>query len=183
MVEHAGAAPSSWLVRWAHLVPAGAQVLDLACGRGRHARWLAARGCQVSAIDRDAEALAALAGLERITARLADLEGDTWPIEDGGYDAVVVTNYLYRPRVAALVQALRAGGVLLYETFMVGNEQYGRPRSPQFLLRENELLEVFGASLATIAFEQGAVDRPDRAIVQRYVGIRSARAAGAALAT
>lgn len=182
MTEHAPAAPSPWLVRWAHLIPIGALVLDLACGHGRHARWLAARDCRVTALDRDAAALASLAGLERISPRQVDLEGDAWPLEDDAYDSIIVTNYLYRPRLAALAHALRGDGVLIYETFMVGNEQYGRPRNPQFLLREDELLEVFGRSLATIAFEQGTVDRPDRAVVQRYVGIRSASARAVVLA-
>lgn len=178
MSEHDALRPSAWVVRWAHLIEPGSRILDLACGRGRHARWFAERGCQVSAVDRDAEAIASLAGKKSLVAWQADLEQGPWPFAASEFDAIVVTNYLYRPRLASLSQALAADGVLIYETFMLGNEAFGRPRNPEFLLRDSELLEVFGATLATIGFEQGTIESPKPAVIQRYVGVRgdSARA-------
>jgi SAM-dependent methyltransferase len=159
--------PSPWLARWAPLIPAGGEVLDVACGSGRHTRFLAARGCRVVAVDRDAAALAALAALRGVTVRTADLEGAPWPFAPGQFDGVVVANYLHRPLFDALAAALRPGGVLVYETFMQGNELLGRPSNPDFLLRPGELLEAFGRRLAVVAFEQGRVEVPKPAVIQR----------------
>jgi SAM-dependent methyltransferase len=160
--------PSPWLVRWAHLIPAGGHVLDVAAGGGRHTRWLAERGHAVTAIDRDAAAMAALGAVAR--AIVADIEKGPWPLPGHRFDAVVVTNYLWRPILADIVGALAPGGVLVYETFAVGNETVGRPSNPQFLLRPGELLEV-AATLRIVAYEHGFLDAPRR-FVQRVVAVR-----------
>jgi SAM-dependent methyltransferase len=149
-------------------------VLDLACGRGRHARLFAARGCRVVAADRDPDAVAALQGTQGITTLCVDLEGAPWPFAAASFDAIVVANYLHRPQFPHIVATLRAGGVLLYETFMAGNERYGKPSNPAFLLQPGELLEAFGGVLSVVAFEQGVVGSPARAVVQRLSAVRDA---------
>ena len=166
--------PSDWVQRFAGLICAGGRVLDVASGPGRHARLLAAMGYRVEAVDRDALALAALDGCAGIAVREADLEGGPWPYVTQSFDGVVVTNYLYRPRFAALLDCLRPEGVLIYETFMTGNETMGRPSNPQFLLRAGELLDRVRARLTVIAFEQGRVDSPKPAVVQRICAVASA---------
>jgi len=165
-------APSAWVTRFAPLVPAGGRVLDLACGGGRHARWLAARGYQVEAVDRDAAALATLQDVPGVTPRQAELEDGPWPLAGAQFDGIVVTNYLYRPRFAALLDCLAAGGVLIFETFMVGNERFGKPSNPDFLLRPGELLERLGGDYSIVAFEQGEVAAPRPALIQRVCALR-----------
>jgi len=160
-------APSSWVRRFAVLIPAGGRILDLACGSGRHARLLANLGYHVEATDRDSLALAALDGSQRIITRAADLENSPWPFDPACFDGVIVTNYLFRPRFDALIDVLRPGGVLIYETFMVGNEAFGKPSNPDFLLQPGELLDRVRSRLTVIAFEQGRVDFPNPAFVQR----------------
>ena len=170
---HGPEAPSDWVARWAHLVPAHARVLDLACGGGRHARFFAARGNPVTACDRDPALLAGLATVGGIAVRQADLEdGSPWPFADVQFGAVVVTNYLHRPLFPAIAAALAPGGVLLYETFVLGNERYGKPSNPRFLLRKDELLEAFGRDLVVAAYEQGRVHRGNPALVQRLCALR-----------
>jgi SAM-dependent methyltransferase len=169
--------PSAWVERWARLIAPGAEVLDLACGEGRHARLLAARGHQVTALVRDREALAALADLAGIDTLRADLEdGSPWPLAGRRFGGIVVTNYLHRPLFRNLIDALAPQGVLIYETFMSGNERFGKPSNPQFLLRPGELLEAFGAALGVVAFEQGVVTRPKPAALQRLCALRGAAA-------
>lgn len=162
---------SAWVRRFAPLIRSGAAVLDLACGRGRHARWLAARAWQVMAVDRDREALSRLAGLAGVETLCADLEGGEWPLAGREFDGIVVTNYLFRPRFAALLACLKPGGVLIYETFMLGNERFGRPANPEFLLRPGELLERLGGAFAVVAFEQGVVRAPREAAIQRICAV------------
>lgn len=164
--------PSPWVRRWAGLIQPRGSVLDLACGYGRHARYLAALGFAVVAVDRDPAALATLESLGGIEARLADLEGAPWPFAAARFDGVVVTNYLHRPLFGNLVASLRAGGVLIYETFAAGNEEYGRPSNPEFLLRPNELLQSV-EPLALVAFEQGMVATPKPAVIQRVCAMRT----------
>lgn len=167
-MSHPGGAASPWLLRWAHLIRRHGRVLDLAAGGGRHSRWLAARGFAVTAVDRAAEAMAALADVAETV--VADLEGAPWPLGGRRFDAVVVTNYLWRPLFPAIVAALDAGGVLLYETFAAGNETVGRPARPDFLLGRGELLGV-AANLHVVAYEDGFLADPDR-FVQRIAAVR-----------
>lgn len=159
--------PSPWIERFAPLIPPGGRVLDLACGKGRHARFFARRGHPVEAVDRDAAALAALAGVEGVTTREADLEGGPWPYYGEAFEGIVVSRYLHRPLMPNLLNALGAGGILIYETFMVGNERLGKPANPAFLLRPGELLELVRRRFTVVAFEQGEVAAPWPAVVQR----------------
>jgi SAM-dependent methyltransferase len=170
-------APSPWVVRFAPLIAPGARVLDLACGEGRHARFLAGAGHPVLAVDRDAAALAALGTHPGVVTRQVDLEAGAWPLAGERFAAIVVTRYLYRPILGALVAALDDDGILLYETFAAGNEAYGRPANPEFLLREDELLASFGGRLRVVAFEQGRVQGDGRAcVLQRIAAVGRARA-------
>jgi SAM-dependent methyltransferase len=163
---HSDLAPSDWVARWAPLVERG-PVLDVACGAGRHARFFADRGLEVVAVDREEQALP-----KNIRFVKADLEdGSPWPFDGQRFGAVVVTNYLHRPLLSRLAAALEESGVLIYETFMLGNEKFGRPSNPQFLLRPGELLEAF-AELHVAAFEQGRVERPKAAMIQRLCALR-----------
>lgn len=162
------------MLRWAHLIRAGGSVLDVACGSGRHLRWLAAQGWAVTGIDRDATALAPLQGLGRTFE--ADIESGPWPLVNERFDAVVVTNYLWRALWPVLRGSLAEGGVLIYETFAQGNEVFGKPSNPAFLLGPGELLEA-SQGLHVVAFEDGVLDAPLRR-VQRIVSVNSA-AAGA----
>ncbi len=171
-LQHDLLAPSAWVCRFARLITPGGTVLDLACGQGRHARYLAGLGYRVEAVDRDGASLTALAGVAGITARCADLESSPWPCEAGRYDGVVVTNYLHRPLVADILAALRPGGVLIYETFALGNEKLGRPSNPEFLLRPHELLQWVKGRLQVVAFEQGLVELPKPAVIQRICALR-----------
>ena len=156
---------SPWVARFAPLVRRQGSVLDVACGGGRHCRHFLARGHAVTGIDRDLGGTDA-AGAELIA---ADLEnGAPWPLPGRRFDAVVVTNYLWRPLFPALRGALAEGGVLIYETFAAGNEAYGRPRSPDFLLQRGELLAL-AHGLTVVAFEDGVV--ADRAVVQRICAV------------
>lgn len=160
--------PSEWVRRWAHLVPPGASVLDVACGGDRHLRWLHGRGHPVTGVDRDHEALAPLQGLGEILC--ADIEAGPWPFAGRTFGAVVVTRYLWRPLLPTLAASVAPGGVLLYETFAAGNETVGRPARPDFLLRPGELLQAC-AGLCTVAYEDGFLDAPER-FVQRIAAVR-----------
>ncbi|MBL8448061.1 MAG: methyltransferase domain-containing protein [Zoogloeaceae bacterium] len=171
------AAPSPWVTRFAPLLPTGAAVLDYACGRGRHARWLALRGYRVEAVDQDPAAIAGLAGVTHLEGRVADLEAGVWPYAGQQYDGVVVTHYLYRRRLPSLLGLVRPGGVLIYETFMVGNERFGKPSNPDFLLRPGELLELVRGAWTVVAFEQGEVARPRPAMIQRLCAVKGLGAA------
>lgn len=171
MPAHELQAPSEWVVRFAHLIPAGGRVLDMACGHGRHARHLRGLGHTVVAVDRDRQAVLSLEGAEGIEPVLADLESGPWPFPPRSFDGIVVTNYLHRPLFGHILAALRTGGVLIYETFAVGNEMFGRPSNPEFLLRRGELLELVAPGLQVVAFEQGIVSRPKPAVVERICAV------------
>jgi len=152
-------------------------VLDLAAGGGRHTSLLRARGFTVVAADRDTEALrrrfADDPGVEIVAVDLED--GGSWRL-GRGFDGIVVTNYFYRPLFPAMIDALAARGAVLYETFMMGNERFGRPSNPDFLLRPGELLDAFGGALTVVAFEQGIVDQPRPAAIQRIAAAKAAEA-------
>jgi len=170
--DHARLGPvSPWVARFAHLVPrqgeSGGTVLDLACGAGRHARHFLTRGHAVVALDRDVSGVADLGGTCGCEILEADLEGGGFPLAGRRFAGVVVTNYLHRPLLPALVAAVEPGGVLIYETFARGNERFGHPRNPDFLLRPGELLEAVAGRLAVVAFEEGFVAEPRAAVVQR----------------
>jgi len=170
--EDADAAVSPWLARFAAAIRAGGEVLDLAAGSGRNARWLAARGYRVEAVDRDAAALAALAGIAGVSVRVADLEHGGWPYAGRRFDGIVVSRYLHRPLLPLIEGALASGGVLIYETFMVGNERFGRPANPDFLLRSQELLDLArAAGLRVVACEEGEVALPRPAMLQRLCAV------------
>ena len=166
---HGTEAPSAWVQRWSHLVPAGGAVLDVACGHGRHLRWFAGRGHGVTGVDRSADAIAAVAPLGE--ALLADIEGGPWPFAGRQFAGVVVTNYLWRPLLPAIVACVAPGGVLIYETFAAGNETVGKPSRPDFLLQPGELLTAC-TGLRVVAFEDGFSPAPDR-FVQRIAAVRA----------
>jgi SAM-dependent methyltransferase len=166
MQGHEIAAPSAWVTRWAPLIPPGA-VLDVASGSGRHARFLASLGYRVSAVDRDPQTIPGVRFLR------ADLEdGSPWPLPGERFQGIVVTNYLHRPLFPVLADSLAPGGVLIYDTFMLGNERFGKPSNPAFLLRPGELWQAFGG-LHLIAFEQGYAAQPKPAMVQRLCAVRT----------
>ncbi|MBS1138573.1 MAG: SAM-dependent methyltransferase [Proteobacteria bacterium] len=161
------------MVRHAGLIPEGGKVLDLACGNGRHACLLASLGYTVAAVDRNSEAISKLSAVPDIVATELDLEGDEWPLAGQSFDGIVVTNYLWRPRLPDVIAMLAPGGVLIYETFMLGNEAYGKPSSPAFLLRPGELREVVqAAGLREIAFEEGYTASPKPAMRQAICAVR-----------
>ncbi|WP_422001516.1 class I SAM-dependent methyltransferase [Reyranella sp.] len=166
--------PSPWIVQWAGLVPAGATVLDVAAGGGRHALFFADRFHPVTAIDRDTSALPERADMERIQADLED--GSPWPLpwpQPGRrFGAVIVTNYLHRPLFPALLEAVDRGGILLYETFMAGNERFGKPSRPEFLLKDGELLELVRGRFSVVAYEARLISEPRMAMVQRIAARR-----------
>lgn len=167
--------PSPWIVRFAPLIAPGARVLDLAAGNGRHARFFAARQARVVAVDRDRAALAGLAGTPGIEPRAVDLESGAWPFAGERFDAIVVVHYLHRALLPHLLCALTDDGVVLYETFALGNASYGRPANPAFLLVPGELLD-FARRLTVVAFEQGLFAAPRPAVRQRLAAVGRARA-------
>jgi len=169
--------PSAWVARWLARLTRGARVLDYAAGSGRHSRLAASLGMRVLAVDRDAAALAALEGAHPqgggVETRVLDLEGGPWVLPAGGFDAVIVANYLFRPRFALVCGLLAPGGILVHETFAIGNEAFGRPSNPAFLLREGELYERSAAAgLTVLGYESGYTEAPRPAIVQRICAAR-----------
>ena len=162
-MAHGSDSPSPWVVRWAGLVKRG-PVLDVASGAGRHARFFAQKNLDVVAVDREAQSIP---GVRFVRADLED--GSPWPFAAERFGAIVVTNYLHRPLLPILASALAEDGVVIYETFMIGNERYGRPSNPHFLLRPGELLKSF-ANLTVLGFEQGTTGS---AVVQRICAVRA----------
>ena len=163
--DASGLQPAPWIVQWAGLVAPAASVLDLAAGRGRHSIFFADRGHKVTAVDRDVSTLLDHPNIERLQADLED--GSPWPLPDRRFGAAVVTNYLHRPLMPQLLDAVAPGGVLLYQTFMVGNERFGKPSRPEFLLKDGELLELVRGKFSVIAYEARLISEPAMAMVQR----------------
>lgn len=157
-------------MQWAGLVPPGAAVLDLAAGSGRHALFFAGRGHRVTAVDRDVSRLPDHPDIEKLQADLED--GSPWPLGGRSFGAAVVTNYLHRPLMPALLDAIAPGGVLLYETFMAGNERFGKPSNPAYLLKDGELLERVRGKFSVVAYEARLVSEPHMAMVQRIAARR-----------
>ncbi|MEZ6038237.1 MAG: class I SAM-dependent methyltransferase [Planctomycetota bacterium] len=177
MTTHERRNPNATIAAWAGDVPRGARVLDVAAGAGRHARLFAQRGCVVTAIDRDVAALRAVAAEATpgsIEVLEADLENAPWPLPGRAFDAIVIVDYLWRPLLPMLAASLAPGGLLLYETFAVGNERFGRPRNPDFLLRDGELRDFATAqALEVLDYWCGEVGAPPRAVRQRLLAQRS----------
>jgi SAM-dependent methyltransferase len=170
MADDARGEVSPWIARWAGLIAPGATVLDLAAGAGRHALFFAERGHRVTAVDRDISRLPSHPGIEVVRADLED--GSPWPLAERRFGAAVVTNYLHRPLMPALLDAVSPGGVLLYETFMEGNERFGHPTRPAFLLKDGELLELVRGTFSVTAYEARQVDEPKLAMMQRIAARR-----------
>lgn len=166
-------APSAWVTRFAFLVPAGGPVLDLAAGAGRHARYFLARGHHVTVVDHDTSRLDDLARHPGVEIHCADLETVRgWPLGARRFAGVIVVNYLHRPIMADIVAAVASPGALIYETFAVGNERFGKPSNPDFLLRPGELLAAVSSRLRVVAFEDLRLDAPRPAMVQRIAAVR-----------
>jgi SAM-dependent methyltransferase len=163
--------PAAWVVRFAARLQPGARVLDLACGHGRHARHLGRLGCSVTAVDVDPVCGESLREVSGVTFVQHDLENARWPFGAAAFDAVVVVHYLHRPSLPHLIESLAPAGLLIYETFAVGNERFGRPRNPDFLLRPRELLAAC-SGLRVLAFEDGIVDGSPPAALQRIAAVK-----------
>jgi SAM-dependent methyltransferase len=186
LITHNQSVPSEWVVRFASHIPqkdvAPFRVLDYACGFGRHALYLQGVGHTVLALDRD---LISLQGLQNnldvgkpfpMELRCIDLEQEKYALEDENelFAGIIVTNYLYRPHLSRLFDQLMIGGVLIYETFAMGNERYGKPSNPNFLLRENELLDIaMSKNFHIVAFEQLNVTLPKPAVIQRICAVKT----------
>jgi SAM-dependent methyltransferase len=164
--------PSSWVVRFAPLIPKGAAALDLACGSGRHSQLLANLGHSVLAVDQDISVIQS-GHSSTITPKCLNLEEEAWPLAGSKFGGIVVTNYLYRPHLDRLPELLEEGGILIYETFAMGNEKFGKPSNPNFLLNPGELL-AFAArhSLKVLAYEDIYMDEPKPAMVQRLCALK-----------
>jgi SAM-dependent methyltransferase len=162
-----GLAVSPWVARWLRLVAPESSVLDVACGSGRHTRLAAGQGHRVVALDRNVDALAGIEDVSGVVVVPADIETDQWPLAGQKFDAVVVTNYLHRPLFPELLRSVSDTGLLIYETFARGNERFGRPSNPDFLLDHGELYERVHDALRVLGYEDVYVETPKPAMVQR----------------
>ena len=166
---------SPWIRRFSGLLPEEGSVLDLAAGGGRHSRWLLNRGHRVTALDRQTDVLLDLQktdsnAAERLEVITADLEdGSPWPLSSRRFDAVIVVNYLWRPLFPSILESIEEGGLLLYDTFAVGHEAFGRPTNPDFLLKPGELLDMVAGRLTVIAYEHGRIDGPSGPAVKQRI--------------
>ena len=160
-------AASPWVVKHASRIRKNARVLDLACGSGRHALHLASLGLQVIAVDRDVSLLRAQQLPADLPLLEAELENAPWPFGEKEFDAIIVTNYLHRPLFSKMIATLKTDGILIYETFAMGNEKFGKPSNPAFLLQPGELLDVVRGKMRVIAYEDDYVELPKPAMIQR----------------
>jgi SAM-dependent methyltransferase len=168
---HNSLAASPWVRRWAANLAPGSRVLDVACGTGRHARFLAELGHKVTGVDVDAVALKGLEGVAGIEELVrADIETGPWPFEGRQFDCVLVTNYLWRELLPRIVAAVAPGGTLIYETFAQGHQRFGKPSNPDYLLRPRELLTA-ATGLRVLGYEDGFLPSPER-FVQRIAAMR-----------
>lgn len=167
--------PSVWVVANSRYLVPNAKVLDLACGDGRHTKFLIEKGFDVTSVDINQNALNEVAKISKSRVLLADLESGEWPFAERSFDGIVVTNYLHRPQLELIINTLTDRGLLIYETFMIGNERYGKPSNPTFLLRPNELNDAFAHSMLILKSEQGHIRFPKGAVVQRLCAVKRAR--------
>ena len=168
-------APSPWVVRFAPLITG--DVLDIACGGGRHTRYFLSRGHRVTAVDRDLGRIADLRDSTGLELYQSDLEAGDEELPKGLFGGVIVANYLWRPLLPAVIAAVADDGVLLYETFAAGNAAYGKPSNPDYLLQPGELLDAVGGQLQIVAYEHGITETPRPAVVQRICAVRRSGAA------
>ncbi len=160
--------PSPWVLRFSDRIPAGGDVIDIACGAGRHGRLLLEKGHPVTFVDIDTEGLDDLGGRSDVAVIETDLETEGfWPFAGHAYDGVIVTNYLWRPILPQIIDLVAPGGLLIYETFAVGNEAFGKPSNPDYLLKPDELLSAIDGKLEVLEFEQVETETPKPAVVQR----------------
>lgn len=175
IASHRAQDPSPWVVNYSHLVPIGGLVLDLACGAGRHGRFFREQGHPVVMLDRDISSITDMASDEMVEIIATDLEdGRPWPLAGRLFDAIVVANYLYRPILPNIISSIAPGGALLYETFSAGNEKFGRPSNPDFLLTHEELLIATRPELRAVAFEEREVTSPRPAAIQHIAAVKDA---------
>ena len=164
---------SGWVYRHAGRIPPNSEILDLACGNGRHARYLANYGHRITLVDRDLSGVADLAGDRRFTLIKHDLEHSPWPLTERNFGGIIVTNYRYPPLYPHLITTLTDNGTLIYDTFAVGNERYGHPHNSAFLLEPGELLNAFAADLHIVAYDHGYMGTPKAAIRQRLCACKN----------
>ena len=167
--------PSVWVVTNSRYLVRNAKVLDLACGNGRHTKFLIEKGFDVTSVDLNQNALNEVAKISKSHVLSADLENGEWPFAERSFDGIVVTNYLHRPQFELITNTLTDRGLLIYETFMIGNERYGKPSNPAFLLRPNELNNTFAHSMLILRSEQGHIRFPKEATVQRVCAVKRTR--------
>ena len=171
---HDQTAPSPWVLRFSGQVPEGGEVIDIACGAGRHGRHFLENGHQVTFVDIDTSRLDDLGGRSDVAVIETDLETENfWPFTGHAYAGVIVTNYLWRPILPAIIDLVGPGGLLIYETFAVGNEAFGKPSNPDYLLQPDELLDAVDGKLDTLEFEQVEIETPKPAVVQRIAARNS----------
>lgn len=174
---HGPTEPSPWILRFSDEIPAGGEVIDIACGSGRHGRLLLEKGHPVTFVDIDTEGLDDLGGRSDVAIIETDLETEGfWPFTGHAYDGVIVTNYLWRPILPKIVDLVAPGGLLLYETFAAGNEAFGKPKNPDYLLKAEELLSAVDGKLEVLAFEQVEIETPKPAVIQ-HIAARNPQAA------
>ena len=162
------ASPEEWVKKHIHLIPEKSTVADIACGKGRHTRLLLRRGFFVVAFDKDVSGLRDIPPTPNLRVVEVDLEADNECLKHPKeFSAIIVVNYLHRPLFDNLIHALKPGGILIYQTFMVGNERYGRPHNTDYLLKENELSTRLEAEFRIIEFDQGYIEYPKPAVIQK----------------